>query len=45
MENLCKPRQDAYDKLGPRVAKALEARHFKPGTFQQLKKQKKRYFL
>lgn len=28
MEKLAKPKQEAYDKLGPKVAKALESRHF-----------------
>ena len=42
MENLCKPRQDAYDKLGPRVAKALEARHFEAWYFSTVEEAKEK---
>ena len=42
MENLCKPRQDAYDKLGPRVVKALEARHFEAWYFSTVEEAKEK---
>ena len=42
MENLSKPKQDAYDKLGPRVVQALEARHFEAWYFSTVEEAKEK---
>lgn len=42
MECLNKPKQDAYDSLGPRVVKALEARHFEGWYFSTVEEAKEK---
>lgn len=42
MENLSKPKQDAYDKLGARVVEALKSRHFESWYFSTVEEAKKK---
>ena len=42
MENLSKPKQDAYDKLGARVVEALKSRHFESWYFSTVEEAKEK---
>ena len=42
MENICKPKQEAYDNLGPLVVKALKARHFDSWYFSSVEEAKEK---